>query len=174
MRREGYWEEKKFCEFEQRLVQNKKYTELLMGENQSPQARFFPAKRLIIFWSTSDTIPKRRLFFPWTDFPPQDLRVFFFDKSFSHKETYFFFQIVARPFKSANYAIDGFWRNHGSLTRYFSLTRESKEVWETLFNSIHVLNLLASPLVQIWKKKKKKSFSDMFPRILFWEVIADR
>ena len=170
---EGCWEEKKLCGFEQRLVQNKKYTELLTGENQSLQARFFPPKDLVIFWSTSDTIPKRRLF-PWTDFPPKDLRVFFFDKSFSHKETYFFFQIVPRPFKSANYAIDDFWRNHGSLTRYFSLTRESKEVWETLFNSMHVLNLLASPLVQIWKKKKKKSFSDMFPHILFSKVIAKR
>ena len=74
---EGCREEKKFCGFEQHLVQNKKYTELLMGENQSLQARFFPAKRLI-FWSISGTIPKRRLFFPWTDFPPKDLRVFFY------------------------------------------------------------------------------------------------
>ena len=116
---------------------------------------FFPPKDLVIFWSTSDTIPKRRLFFPWTDFPPKDLRVFF-DKSFSSRDL-LFFQIVPRPFKSANYAINGFWRNHGSPARYSSLIRESKEkVWETLFNSLHVSNLLASPLVQIWKKKKKK------------------
>ena len=174
MRREGCWEEKKFCEFEQRLVQNKKYTELLMGENQSPQARFFPAKRLSYFLVNIRHHSKAQTFFSMDRFPASRFKSFFFDKSFSHKEIYFFFQIVPRPFKSANYAIDGFWRNHGSLTRYFSLTRESKEVWETLFNSIHVLNLLASPLVQIWKKKKKKSFSDMFPRFLFREVIADR
>ena len=146
-----------------------------MGENQSPQARFFPAKRLCYFLVNIRHHSKAQTFFPWTDFPPKDLRVFFLTKVFPTKGTYFFFfQIVPRPFKSANYAIDGFWRNHGSLTRYFSLTREFKEVWETLFNLIHVLNLLASPLVQIWKKKKKKSFSDMFPRFLFREVIADR
>ena len=148
----------------------------LMGENQSPQARFFPAKRLSYFLVNIRHHSKAQTFFSMDRFPASRFKIFFFDKSLSHKETYFFFQIIPRPFKSANYAIDDFWRNHGSLTRYFSLTRESKEVWETLFNSIHVLNLLASPLVQIWKKKKKKkkSFSDMFPRILFREVIADR
>ena len=46
---------KKFCGFEQRLVQNKKYTELLMGENQSLQARFFPAKRLSYFFGQHQT-----------------------------------------------------------------------------------------------------------------------
>ena len=133
-----------------------------MGENQSPQARFFPAKRLCYFLVNIRHHSKAQTFFPWTDFPPKDLRVFFLTKVFPTKRPTFFFQIVPRPFKSANYAIDGFWRNHGSLTRYFSLTRESKEVWETLFNSMHVLNLLASPLVQIWKKRKRNHLMTCF------------
>ena len=144
---EGCWEEKKFCGFEQRLVQNKKYTELLIGENQSLQARFFPAKRLVYFLVNIRHHSKAQtFFFPWTDFPPKDLRVFW-PKFFPQRDLlFFFFKLYLGPFKSANYAIDGFWRNHGSPARYFSLTRESKEkVWETLFNSIHVSNLLASP-----------------------------
>ena len=60
---------KKFCGFEQRLVQNKKYTELLMGENQSPQARFFPAKRLSYFLVNIRHHSKAQTFFSMDRFP---------------------------------------------------------------------------------------------------------
>ena len=52
---DGCREEKNFCGFEPSLARNKKYTELLVGENQSLKARFFPAKRLSIFFDQHQT-----------------------------------------------------------------------------------------------------------------------
>ena len=71
---EGCRDEKNFCEFERDLVLKQNiYLILLMGENRLHDARFFPPKDLVYFFSHTGHNSKRQTFFPKKIFPPRDL-----------------------------------------------------------------------------------------------------
>ena len=64
-----------------------------MGENRLHDARFFPPKDLIYFFSHTGHNSKRQLFFPKKIFPPRDL-------------VFSFLILRIGPFKSAEYLIN--------------------------------------------------------------------
>ena len=85
---------KNFCEFEQDLVLKQNiYLTLLMGENRLHDARFFPPKDLVYFFSHTGHNSKRQTFFPKKIFPPRDL-------------VFSFLILRIGPFKSAEYLIN--------------------------------------------------------------------
>ena len=57
-------------------IKTKKYTELSIGENQSLKARFFPAKRLSIFFINIRHHSKAQTFFSLNKFPAKRLSFF--------------------------------------------------------------------------------------------------
>ena len=79
--------DKKFCEFEQSLARNKKYTWDFCWDKSIAQCKIFPAKRLGTFFTQNQTPFKSAdLFFLGQFFPPKDL---------------IFFRLFSVPFKSA-------------------------------------------------------------------------